>query len=44
MKGAVRQELPDRCHQVIIRHGLARSGLLALNHLGWAAVTIDGRP
>ena len=44
MEGAVRQKLSDRHHQVLIRHGPARAGALALNHLGWAAVAIEGRP
>jgi hypothetical protein len=44
MEGAVRQKLADLHHQVLIRHGPERAGALALNHLGWAAVAIEGRP
>src|SRR3954447_21840510 len=44
MEGAVRRKLSDRYHQVLIRHGPERAGALALNHLGWAAVAIEGRP
>src|SRR3954454_20928298 len=44
MEEAVRQKLADLHHQVLIRHGPERAGALALNHLGWAAVAIEGRP
>src|SRR4029079_6336709 len=44
MEESVRHKLSDLHHQVLIRHGPERAGALALNHLGWAAVAIEGRP
>jgi hypothetical protein len=41
---AVRHELADRHHQIIIRHGPEGSGPLALDRLGRVAVAIDGSP
>jgi hypothetical protein len=41
---AVRQQLSDRHHQAIIRHGAERAGALALDQLGRAAVAIERCP
>src|SRR4051812_30846328 len=44
MERAVLQELPDRPHQLLVRHRAKRSGSLAPHIIQVVAMAVDGRP
>src|SRR3954468_8872105 len=44
MERAVLQELPDRPHQLLVRHRTKRSGSLAPHIIQVVAMAVDGRP